>query len=68
MSLPNFTDADRAAPENQPDRYVAEPTGAGAWWCVWDTVRDQVVYGYEALREDQARQVARRLNEAYRSR
>jgi hypothetical protein len=35
-------------------------------WCVWDTLRDELVFGAERVTEGQARALARRLNEAYR--
>jgi len=46
------------------DRYVARPTGAD--WGVWDTLRDELVFGAERMTEGQARALACRLNEAYR--
>jgi len=49
------------------DRYVVRPaTGAPDRWDVWDTVRDEPVFGAQALPEENARELARRLNEAYR--
>jgi hypothetical protein len=48
------------------DRYVIRPTGNPDRWCVWDTHRDAAVYGAKDLTELQARQMAQRLNEAYR--
>jgi hypothetical protein len=48
------------------DRYVIRPTGNPDRWCVWDTHRDTVVYGAKDMTELQARQMAQRLNEAYR--
>jgi len=48
------------------DRYVIRATGEPQRWCVWDTHRDALVFGGEDLTEDEARAMARRLNEAYR--
>jgi hypothetical protein len=48
------------------DRYVIRATGNPDRWCVWDTHRDAAVYGAKDLTELQARQMAQRLNEAYR--
>jgi len=48
-----------------PDRYTVRREGD--LWTVWDTHRDEAVVGGEALAESAARDVARRLNEAYRS-
>ena len=47
-------------------RYVIRSTGTPDRWCVWDTHRDAVVYGTKDLTELQAREMAQRLNEAYR--
>ena len=48
------------------DRYVVRPaTDAQGLWDVWDTVRDEPVFGGLALPEENARELARRLNEAY---
>ena len=50
-------------------RYVVRPaTGAQDRWDVWDTVRDEPVFGAQALPEENARELARRLNGAYRRR
>jgi hypothetical protein len=49
------------------DRYVIRPASdAPDRWDVWDTLRDRPVYGARELPEERARDVARRLNEAYR--
>ena len=48
------------------NRYVITPTGTADEWAVWDTTRDAPVFGAEALSEDIARDVAHRLNDAYR--
>jgi hypothetical protein len=47
------------------DRYIARPLGAGGW-CIWDTQLDGPVFGADTLPEDQAREVARRLSQAFR--
>jgi hypothetical protein len=48
------------------DRYVVRPaTGAPDCWDVWDIVRDEPVFGAQGLPEENAREIARRLNEAY---
>ena len=51
-------------PRNSADRYAVHPAGTG--WCVWDTLRDEPVFGAERLTECQARALAHRLSEAYR--
>jgi len=48
-----------------PDRYAVRPSEGGRW-AVWDTRRDEPVAGGEGLTEAAARDLARRLNEAYR--
>jgi len=45
------------------DRYAARP--AGAEWCVWDLMRDELVFGAERMPEEQARVLACRLSAAY---
>jgi hypothetical protein len=51
------------------DRYVVRlATGAPDRWDVWDAVRDELVFGAQGLPEENARELARRLNEAYRRR
>ena len=40
-------------PADGADRYVARQ--AGAAWCVWDTLRDELVFGAERMNEEQAR-------------
>jgi hypothetical protein len=50
-------------PEDK-DRYAMRP--ADPVWCVWDTLRDELVFGAERVTEGQARALARRLNDAYR--
>jgi hypothetical protein len=51
-------------PADGADRYVARQTGAA--WCVWDTLRDELVFGAERMNEEQARALARQLSDAYR--
>jgi len=51
-------------PADGPDRYAARP--AGAEWCVWDLMRDELVFGAERMGEEQARVLACRLSVAYR--
>jgi hypothetical protein len=53
-----------SSPAN-PDRYTARPLGEGVWF-VWDTRRNEPVFGSDLLPEDEAREAARRLNQAYR--
>jgi hypothetical protein len=48
------------------DRYVVRPASHSGRWLVSDTTRNEPVFGAEALSEDLACRVARRLNEAYR--
>jgi hypothetical protein len=48
-----------------PDRYTARPLGWGDW-SVWDSRRNEPVFGMDTLREYQARVAARRLSHAYR--
>ena len=48
------------------NRYVITPAGTADQWTVWDTMRDAPVFGAEALSEEIARDVAHRLNDAYR--
>ena len=48
------------------DRYIIRVTGNPDRWCVWDTHRGALVYGAKDLTERQAREMAERLNEAYR--
>jgi hypothetical protein len=50
---------------NDPDRYDARPIGV-VDWCVWDTRRNEPVFGMDTLREYQAHEAARRLSQAYR--
>jgi len=50
-----------------PDCYAIR-RGEGDLWTVWDTHRDEAVVGGEALAETAAFGLARRLNEACRSR
>jgi hypothetical protein len=53
---------------NQPedaDRYTARPLGEGDWF-VWDTWRNEPVFGMDTLGEHQARVAAQRLSQAYR--
>jgi hypothetical protein len=47
------------------DRYHARPIGV-VDWCVWDTRRNEPVFGSDTLRENEARRTARRLSQAYR--
>lgn len=51
-------------PVDAADRYTVR--SAEDEWCVWDTARDEIVFGAERLIEGRARALARRLNEAYR--
>jgi hypothetical protein len=48
------------------DRYVIRPISSVGRWRVWDTHSDAVVFGGEDMTDDEARAMARRLNEAYR--
>ena len=48
------------------DRYIIRRTGGPDQWCVWDRLRDEPVFGAEVVSKDQARDLARRLNDAYR--
>ena len=48
------------------DRYVIRPISIPGRWCVWDTHGDAVVFGGEDMTDDEARAMARRLNNAYR--
>jgi hypothetical protein len=50
---------------DDPDRYTARPLGAGDWF-IWDTRRYEPVFGSDMLPEDEAREAARRLSQAYR--
>ena len=50
---------------DDPDRYNARPIGV-VDWCVWDTRRNEPVFGSDMLREDEARGTARRMSQAYR--
>ena len=61
-SLVTLMSAER--PADAADRYAARP--AGAEWCVWDLMRDELVFGAERLPEEQARVLACRLSAAYR--
>ena len=51
-------------PADGADRYGARQTGAA--WCVWDTLRDELVFAAEGMTEEQARALARQLSDAYR--
>jgi hypothetical protein len=62
MGGARFTMAKR--PADGADRYVARQTGAA--WCVWDTLRDDLVFGAERMNEEQAHALARQLSDAYR--
>ena len=48
-----------------PERYMARPLGWGDWF-VWDARRNEPVFGLDMLGEDQARDAAQRLSQAYR--
>ena len=48
------------------DRYVIRSASTSGRWCVWDMHADAVVFGGEDLSQDEARAMARRLNDAYR--
>jgi hypothetical protein len=47
------------------DRYIVRPTSSPDRWCVWDTYRDEVVFGTKDMAEPQARETAQRLGDAY---
>ncbi len=47
------------------DRYDARTIGV-VNWCVWDTRRNEPVFGSDMLSEDEAREAAPRLSQAYR--
>ena len=51
-------------PADGVDRYAARQTGTA--WCVWDTLRDELVFGAERMNEEQARALAHQLSDAYR--
>ena len=61
----DVTVIERAEPTSGPDRYTVRRSETGLW-AVWDTRRDEPVFGGETLSEAAAREMARRLNEAYR--
>jgi len=48
------------------DRLIIRPTSIPGRLCVWDTHGDAVVFGGEDMTDDEARAMARRLNDAYR--
>ena len=49
------------------DRYVVRPNpNAPHLWDVWDTHRDEPVFGAQALLRGQAREIAATLNRIYR--
>ena len=48
------------------DRYIIRRTGSPDQWCVWDRLRDELVFGAQVVSKDQARDLARRLNDVYR--
>jgi hypothetical protein len=49
------------------DRYVIRPNpNAPGLWDVWDTLRDEPVFGAQALLQSQARELAANLNRIYR--
>ena len=54
-----------SSPPDDPDRYNARPIGV-VDWCVWDTRRNEPVFGSDMLREDEAGKAARLLSQAYR--
>jgi hypothetical protein len=56
-------ETDKPKPEQQQDRYVARLRGIA--WVLWDTRRNEPVFGVASLREDTARAWARRLSDAY---
>ena len=51
-------------PADGADRYGARQTGAA--WCVWDRLRDELVFGAKLMTKEQARAMARQLSDAYR--
>jgi len=59
-----FASMSAQMPADPADRYIVHP--AEDDWCVWDTARDEILFGAERLMEGRARALARRLNEAYR--
>ena len=61
-SLVTLMSAER--PASDANRYAARP--AGAEWCVWDLMRDALVFGAERMAEEQARVLACQLSAAYR--
>ena len=61
--LPCFAPVGPAA--HAADRYTIRPGESGRW-TVWDTRRDEPVALGEGLTESAARDLARRLNDAYR--
>jgi hypothetical protein len=49
------------------DRYVIRPNpNAPGLWDVWDTLRNEPVFGAQALLQSQARELAANLNRIYR--
>ena len=47
-------------------RYVVRSTLNPVRFCVWDTHHDAIVFGARDLTEAQAKEMAERLNDAYR--